>query len=138
MNGHKNIIATANIWVAEKNDILSQFTFVCLYPLLLFTILKDKVTPGFLLLTTKENHIKIHGFREDLAVAEDVDYGWRSIADGASYRMKLDLFVLHTARRPKKIGRLKFIYDYFRGYSAIKKNGIESMGEKLEYPFGNF
>jgi len=130
-------VETTNMWIAEKNDILSQFAFTCMYPTLLFLFLRDKVTPGFLLLTTKKNHIKIHGFREDLKTAEDVDYGWRSIKNGANYHMQLDLFVLLSARRPKKIGRLRFVYNYIRGYSAMRKYGVEE-SERMDYPFGIF
>ncbi len=130
-------LETTNIWLAEKDDILSQFIFAFVYPTLVFTLLRDKVTPGFLLLTTKKNHIQMGGFREDLKIAEDVDYGWRSIENGANYHMQFGLFVLHSARRPQKIGRLKFIYNQIRVYSAIRKYGVE-VSKRIEYPFGIF
>jgi len=52
--------------------------------------------------------------------------------------MQLDLFVLHSARRPRKMGRLKFVYDHLRGYNVIKRRGVEAAGEIIEYPFGIF
>lgn len=130
-------IATSNTWFAEK-DLLTYFFGIFMYPSFLFIFLREKVVPGFLLLTTKENHKKIHGFREDLKIAEDVDYGWRSLEKGASYQLKFYPIALHSARRLHKVGRIKLFYDYLRGYRAAKKYGIEAAGETIDYPFGIF
>ncbi len=139
VNMQEQFIRSATIWVAER-DIRSYLVFVVMYPLTLLIIVLSKITPGFLLLTTKENHIKINGFREDLKIAEDIDYGWRLIEAGAKYHVHYYPFVLFSTRRLRKIGRLNFFYHYFRGYIMLKKYGIEVVEKEKarDYPFGIF
>lgn len=137
LNHLKSFVATTCFWIAEK-DRVSKFIYVILFPLILIIMHRERIIPGFILLTTKENHKKIRGFREDLLVAEDIDYGWSSIKNGATFRFLYLPIAFYSARRMRKRGRLKFWYDYLRGYIAIKKFGIEAAGKKIVYPYGQF
>jgi glycosyltransferase involved in cell wall biosynthesis len=42
INVREQFVGTANVWVAEKDDFLSQFVFACLYPSFLYTFLRIK------------------------------------------------------------------------------------------------
>jgi glycosyltransferase involved in cell wall biosynthesis len=133
----EQFVSTVNVWVAEK-DILSYIIFAIMYPLFYLIAQKEKVLPGFLFLTTKEQHEKIGGFREDLPMAEDVDYGWRSVAFGAKYHFYFTPVALHSARRMRKRGRIKFFYDYLRVYYFVKTQGLNAAIQKIHYPFGEY
>ena len=136
---HKEInsIDIANIRLAER-DLLSQFVFFALSPVFLTIVALEKITPGLLIFTKKETHIKIHGFREDLKVGEDTDYGWRSIQAGAKFRFHFFAYALHSARRIQRVGILKFYYDYLRGYLLVKKYGIERAEKEMKHTYKDF
>jgi glycosyltransferase involved in cell wall biosynthesis len=137
INVNESFIDIANIWLAEQ-DLLQRFVFLLLSPLFIPIVVMDNITPGLLILTTKENHIKIHGFREDLKISEDIDYGWRSVAAGAKYHMHLFTYALHSARRIQKVGIVNFYYEYLTGYIAIKKHGIEAAKKIMNYTYSDF
>ena len=134
---NKCSIDIANIWLAEY-DLLQWFVFSILSPLFLTIVALDKITPGLLLLTTKETHTKIHGFREDLKIGEDTDYGWRSIRAGAKFHFHFLTYALHSARRIQKVGMMRFYYEYLRGYLFVKRYGIERAEKEMKHTYRNF
>ena len=137
INPHEQFIETVLIWSAEA-DILINFILTCLYPLILSIGFIEHYVPGAFILTTKENHKKIHGFREDIQRGEDTDYGVRSCQQGAKLHVRLSPSVLHSARRVYKMGRIQFFLQHFRAYHHLKKYGIEAVEKKFPYPFGDY
>lgn len=137
INTNEQFVSTANVRVAER-DLLSYLMFVLMYPLFYTIVQRDKILPGYLFLTSRDHHRKIGGFREDLPKAEDIDYGWRSLAAGASYHLYFTPVAKHSARRLRKRGRILFFYDYMKGYYLLKTQGIEAIAHKIHYPFGEY
>jgi glycosyltransferase involved in cell wall biosynthesis len=134
---HEQFIATTFCWVSEF-DIFSYITVAIMIIPLLFIFLSEHFVPGFLILTTKENHEKIHGFNEALRIAEDLDYAERSYKNGARYQVFFYPYALHSARRLRKIGRWNFLLLYLTGFFYYKKYGPAVLNEKVEYPFGEY
>jgi len=130
-------IDIANIWLAER-DLLQRFVFSILNPLIITIVALDKITPGLLMVTKKETHLKITGFREDLKIGEDTDYGWRSIQAGAKFHFHFLTYALHSARRIQKVGMLRFYYEYLRGYLLVKRYGIERAEREMTHTYRNF
>jgi len=137
INPHENFIDTVLIWALEF-DPLTNFILACLYPLALFIGYKEHFVPGAFILTTKVNHEKIHGFREDIQRGEDTDYGVRSCQHGAKLHIHLFPYALHTARRVYKMGRIRFFLQHLLAYWYLKKHGLDTVQEKFSYPFGDY
>lgn len=137
VNEKESFVDIPNIWLAER-DLIQWCAFLLMMPLFIAIVIFDKITPGLLILTTKENHIKIHGFREDLAIAEDTDYGWRSVAAGAKFHLHLFTYALHSARRIQRVGIVKFYYEHLYGYFFVKRNGIENIKKVMKHTYGDF
>lgn len=95
------------------------------------------ITTGMCLITTKENHLKINGFNEKAAYAEDVDYGFRSVKNHAKYHFYLDCFLFSSVRRRKETGRIKLSLLWIRWYFDIVMHGAITDSSKYKYTFGN-
>jgi len=117
--------------------VLTNLILALVYPLMLFVGLKEHYVPGAFILTTKENHIKIHGFREDINRGEDTDYGVRSCQQGAKLHIHLYPYALHSARRVYKMGRVHFFLQNLMAYRYSKKHGLDAVEGKFHYPFGD-
>lgn len=133
---HGQFIETVLLWSAEP-DLLTNVILASIYPLMLFVGAKQHYVPGAFILTTKDNHVKIHGFREDVNRGEDTDYGVRSYQKGARHRIHLWPYALHSARRVHKMGRVRFFTQNFLAYRYSKKYGLKAVAEKFHYPFGD-
>jgi glycosyltransferase involved in cell wall biosynthesis len=134
---NKNFIDTANVWLAER-DFASGLAFLFFNPLIITIVALDKIIPGFFIFIKKETHIKIQGFREDLKVGEDIDYGRRAMQNGAIFRFHFLTYALHSARRIQRVGAPRFFYDYLRGYVLFKKFGIEKAGQEMKHTYKDF
>lgn len=133
----KQFVAGVLFWTAEF-DIITNILLLLLYPFFIFVGYYEHFLPGGLILTTKENHKKIQGFREDLLISEDSDYTKRSCMHGATYHLKVFPFALHSARRVYRMGRLKFVFMLMKIYCVMKKYGVEFVQTKVKYDFGSF
>jgi glycosyltransferase involved in cell wall biosynthesis len=106
-----------------------------------FFLLVGKFKPlvtGMCLITTKENHRRIGGFNEQLFYAEDIDYGLRSIKNGARYHLYARLHLFASVRRGRKMGRRNLGKIWFSWYmQLIFKGRIENQSAH-EYPYGHY
>lgn len=91
---------------------------------------------GAFILTTKDNHEKVGGFREGAIIGEDLDYAMRSVRDGAKRHMHTDLYVLSSSRRADEMGRLKFTLAWARAYLYVRRHG--PIYKDFEYPYGHY
>lgn len=132
-----NFIYSFFLWGSEI-DILDFFLLIFIYLVFLPIALSQKSTPGGLMLTTKKMHKQVGGFREEIRLAEDLDYGERVTKSGASYRFFLTPFAFHSARRIRKMGRIQFFLLYFKAYLYTRKHGLAALPEKFDYPFGEY
>ncbi len=106
-----------------------------------FFLLVGKFKPlvtGMCLITTKENHRQVGGFNEKLFYAEDIDYGLRSIENGAKYHMYARIRLFASVRRGRKMGRRKLGKLWFRWYMQLIRNGNIQNQSAQDYPFGHF
>lgn len=95
------------------------------------------VITGKCIITNKRNHIKIGGFNEKAVFAEDIDYGFRSVKNGAKYHMFFGSRVYTSTRRRKEMGIVKLNFLQFRGYLDNIKSGAITDKSKYDYKFGN-
>lgn len=96
------------------------------------------VTSGGFMFTTKKNHLEIGGFKEGTVAAEDVDYGDRSIKNGAKFKFHYDCFVYNSTRRARLMGIFPMMRFYLRGYLYYKMHGVLYDKEKFNYPYGQY
>ena len=108
---------------SEFNLIDNVFINVTFGLFLLVRLLGSPVLPGDFILTTKENHKKIGGFKEGAVLGEDIDYGLRSVKDGANYHLYLSTYALGSPRRARDIGRLKLFITWTRSFLYVRKHG---------------
>ncbi len=137
IDSDEQFVAFIDFRIAEY-DILSSLIFWVIYPLTLSIIYHYKLTPGFALLTTLNNHRTIKGFREDMLIAEDHDYGKRSIKAGTKYKFIMNPAVFYSIRRAKKMGKVNFLLFHLKLLLFMRKNGLSSLGKYFEYPFGDY
>lgn len=133
----KKIIQTSFTLPIKSNFIdyifaLSAYIFATLYSFF------DPFIYGFFILTTKENHNQINGFDEKAVVAEDLDYGHRSVKNGAEYKMHLNTVVYHSSRRFKRMGRFRLFTFYLRGFFYYKIHGVIYDKNRFNYPYGDY
>lgn len=132
-----NFIYAFALWGSEVN-ILDYLLLVIIYFVFLPIVLSEKSTPGGLMLTTKTMHKKVGGFREEIMIAEDLDFGERVMATGAKYHFFFSPFAFHSPRRIRKMGRIPFFLLYFKAYLYTRKHGLAALPEKIDYPFGEY
>ncbi len=89
-------------------------------------------------MTTLKIHKKIGGYKENLLMAEDVDYGKRAVAAGARYQYFFTPYVLHSSRRLRHMGSLRFVFLYIRSYFHTRKYGAIYAKDNFDYPFGHY
>lgn len=94
------------------------------------------VITGKCIITTKTNHMEIKGFNEKVIFAEDIDYGLRSIAQGAKYHLYFSPHLYTSTRRRKEMGILRLNVIQFRGYLDNIRNGAITDRSKYDYKFG--
>lgn len=96
----------------------------------------DPICSGTFLFTTKSNHKKVNGFDEGIIMGEDIDYGRRSIAQGAKYHLHYIPHVLASPRRLREVGRWKLLWWWTKGYIHVLINGPMYKNDIFPYPFG--
>lgn len=95
-------------------------------------------TPGQFIFTTKKNHLEIGGFKEGVVAGEDIDYGERSIKNGANFKIHYNCFVLTSVRRAKKMGAFNLILFYLKTFIYYKMHGVPYDKKKFKYSYGDY
>lgn len=121
-----------------KEFSLAYFTYLLACPLMAIYSLFSPITPGGFILTTKKNHFEIGGFKEETIAAEDVDYGERSVRNGARLKVHYSSFVFYSTRRAKKMGTLKMCWFYLKGFVYYKMHGVLYDKKKFNYTYGDY
>lgn len=96
------------------------------------------ITSGGFLFTTKENHRAINGFSEGGLLGEDLDYGKRSVKDGARFFINYKSYVLHSSRRSKKMGLWRLFVTYIFTYTYYQRHGVIPDNGTFYYPYGEY
>jgi len=96
------------------------------------------IISGMCIVTTKTNHRRIGGFNEAVVFAEDIDYGLRSVRQGAKYRIFFDVLVRASARRLDQYGRWRLGVTWLRWYHETVKRGPITDTVKYDYSFGRW
>lgn len=132
-----NFIYSFILFAAEFDviDYMMQFFF---YPFVFPFAWIKKFTPGGIMLTTKSVHERIGGFRKEVVLGEDLDYGRRAVASGAKYRLFMLPFAFHSTRRLRKMGRRNFVKLGLKYYLHLRKHGNVYRQESFDYPFGQY
>lgn len=104
-----------------------------------FLAAKMPVTNGDFMLTTQENFNKVGGFKEGAILGEDIDFGKRSIAAGATYKFLWRPMVIASLRRARTMGRTRLLATWVPAFIRIARDGPIYRGEGFDdYPFGHF
>src|SRR5206468_2986231 len=80
----RQYVATV-LHVPTEKHIMSFIVVLLLYPFLLLARFYSPWVPGTCVITSRDNHKKINGFAEGSIFGEDIDYGKRSVTNGAQY-----------------------------------------------------
>lgn len=133
-----NSIATVALLPTGKN-ILDYVVILMMYPAFLFVMYFQEIsTPGGFTLTTKEIHQKINGFPEGLIMGEDIEYGRRAIAAGATFHMFLSLHAFHSPRRARELGRFGLLWYWWKSHKYVQEYGPLKEGGSIKYPYGHY
>jgi glycosyltransferase involved in cell wall biosynthesis len=119
-----------------KPNFLDYVWIYSIFGYLSVSRLWDPICSGTFLLTTKANHRSINGFDEKIVMGEDIDYGRRSLAQGAKYHLHYRPAVLASPRRLREVGRLKLFWYWTKGYLHAIKYGPMYENKIFPYPFG--
>lgn len=125
-------------FMPTKGPILHYIWFFAAHLLLAILSFIKPVTSGGFMFTTKINHREIGGFKEGAIAAEDVDYGERSIKNGAKFKFHYDCFVYNSTRRAKFMGIIPMSWFYFRGYLHYSMHGVLYDKKRFKYPYGQY
>lgn len=123
INSNKRFIASVFHQSSDHNLIDNIFVCVAFGLFFIAKVIGSPVVPGDFILTTKENHKKIGGFKEGAVLGEDIDYCLRSYRSGAKYHLYLGTRILGSPRRARKIGRLKLLITWIRSFLYVRKHG---------------
>lgn len=123
---------------STKCNIWDYLFFNAAYIWIAFHSLFKPIMSGGFLLTTKENHEKIGGFKEEGLMGEDLEYGDRSLASGAECYMKYSCYVFHSSRRSNHMGLFRLLYTYVVTYIYFQRYGIVPNNGKFYYPYGEY
>jgi glycosyltransferase involved in cell wall biosynthesis len=125
--------------LSEDMNLGDRGFLVLAYMLILVSwIARLPVSTGDFLLTTQENHQQVGGFVEGAILGEDTDYGLRSVKAGAKYRFYLWPKVIGSDRRARKMGRMRLLLLWSKGFLHVLKHGPIFPGQGFEYPFGDY
>ncbi len=111
---------------------VSLASFACKSVLRLF----KPVVSGKCTITTRKNHHRVGGYDERIAFAEDVEYGIRSVKNGATYHLYFHPHLYTSMRRSRKMGTMKMIMMQLKAYLAMTMRGRIAYKSKCDYPFG--
>ncbi len=91
---------------------------------------------GAFILTTKENHERVDGFKEGAIIGEDLDYAIRSVRDGAKNHMHLDVYAYNSTRRGDRMGKVRAVLSWAKAYFYVRKHG--PIYKNFYYPYGDY
>ena len=111
---------------------VSLASFTCKSVLRLF----KPVVSGKCTITTRKNHQRVGGYNERIAFAEDVEYGIRSVKNGATYHLYFYPHLYTSMRRSRKMGTIQMIMTQLKAYLAMTMRGRITYKYKRDYPFG--
>lgn len=112
--------------------------FFASHLLLAFASFIKPISSGGFMFTTKTNHMEVGGFKEKAIAAEDVDYGDRSIKNGAKFKFHYDCFVYNSTRRAQIMGLFPMTWFYIRGAFYYSRHGVLFDKNKFKYPYGKY
>nr|WP_319401289.1 glycosyltransferase family 2 protein [uncultured Carboxylicivirga sp.] len=93
---------------------------------------------GACLISTKELHLAVEGFREDLALCEDCNYVKRSRRQhGFKYKI-LSPYFYTSDRRAMKEGGIGFMLKYIKIHVFRMLTGKEILKGTINYEYGNY
>ena len=106
----------------------------------IFALHKIKpITIGSFILTTKENHQNLGGFKEGSMIGEDLDYARRSVANGASHKIHVFPHVRSATRRESKEGWWPTYWKATRVLvHDIRKGEPFYPGDRIKHRYGHF
>lgn len=133
----KRVVGRVFIW-PSKSTIAEYAFFIPAYIFLHLHSFIMPTTSGGFLLTTKDNFEKIGGFFEGGALGDDVDFGKRSVADGATLYTSYRCYALHSSRRAQKMGMMRMIATYLQSYWYYRKKGRVIPPNTFYYPYGEY
>ncbi|MCC7004996.1 glycosyltransferase [Candidatus Nomurabacteria bacterium] len=112
---NKKILATTTIYRVEKDleGFLDMIIFTTLgyWFSVLNNLFRFGASGGEFLMVRKEAFVKIGGFNENLAAAEDMDLMWRLNKIGRTYS-DISLNIFHSGRRAHKVGWPKLLFQW--------------------------
>lgn len=138
INPNEKTIQSAWFWPSREGQFIHYISFIFAHLLLGIYSLIRPVTSGGFMFTTKTNHREIGGFKEGALAGEDVDFGDRSIKNGAKFKFHYDCFVYNSTRRAKLMGLLPMSWFYLRGVYYYETNGVLYDKNKFDYPYGKY
>jgi glycosyltransferase involved in cell wall biosynthesis len=112
----------------------------CVFGYIALVQRKKPIVFGSSLFTSRANHEKIGGFREDRVLWEDVEYSELLMKNGANYHLRWHPAVLLSPRRVRRHGRIRTVLFGLKSYAYIKKFGYEydkKRFDKFGYTFGD-
>lgn len=136
----KERILVHTSFVPSDANLFEWLVFGLAIPFIYLIYLYRPTSPGGFTLTTKENHKRVRGYKEDTILGEDTDYGHRSVADGAKPRLFFTPYVYFSCRRYKQSGMLRLYLMYLRGFRHVQKQGViykDNPGD-FKYPYGHY
>lgn len=130
----------AGVMHTSKDMNLPDRAIVAFAHLLIFAswVMQVPATVGDFILTTRENHQNVKGFVEGAILGEDIDYGLRSVKAGAKYRFYFWPKVIASDRRARKMGRMRLLFLWSRGFLHVLRHGPIFPGDGFEYPYGHY
>lgn len=123
--------------VAPKMSVLDTATLAIVYILFFISWLAGTpVTNGDFILTNRENHRRINGFKEGAILGEDTDYGVRSVKRGAKYKFYFSPHIIASDRRVREMGRWRLLVVWSKVFIRVRRHGPTYSG--VDYPFGHY
>lgn len=120
-----------------KGNVLDYIFVAAAYKFFFIVSFFKPIVTGMCLITTKENHKKIGGFNEKVVFAEDIDYGLRSIKQGAKYHLYLSPHLFASTRRRHQINRFRLALLWIKWYFITARSGAITDNSKYQYPYGS-
>jgi glycosyltransferase involved in cell wall biosynthesis len=118
-------------------NVLDYIWLVTLFSFIWLVQWWRPICSGSFLLTTKRNHLAIHGFNEKVIMAEDVLYCHESVQRGATYKLFFTPSVVGDPRRLREVGRVRLLWLWLKGYLYTTFKGPMYESNKLfDYEFG--
>lgn len=134
----KERVIILTLILPDKFDLLDYISVLFAYLFFYIVCFSEPIVCGMFLFTTKENHEKINGFDEKVVYAEDIDYGIRSIKNGAKYHLFFRPHIYVSARRGKLMGRIKLSLTWIKWYLYTVKHGAIYDKNLYKYPYGQY